>query len=242
MLPLKNKTVLITRPKEQATSFISKLQQLGATPVELPLICIEKTNPSELIETYHHHQFDWIVFTSSNAVHTFFEVIQPSLVNAKIAVIGPKTEEALNKLGIKSTFISPTHTAEKLANEIPIAENEHILLPQSAIAKNDIVEILEKRKAKVFPIKTYQNTAVKYDQEKLNKLINQKIDFITFTSGSTVTAYSNLNLPLKDAQVICIGPETAKVAYQHNIKVDAIANPHTVEGMVESMKELKRQE
>jgi len=48
MLPLKNKTVLVTRSKDQASEFISKLEQLGAKTIALPLITTIAINKAKL--------------------------------------------------------------------------------------------------------------------------------------------------------------------------------------------------
>lgn len=235
MLPLKNKTVLVTRSKEQAAEFIIHLQELGATPIHFPLIKIEAINQSELERQYNEQHFDWIIFTSANAVHTFFKVVQPISVNAKIAVVGTKTEEALKTYKLASNFIPSQFTAEILAKEIPVIANENILLPQSAISKNNLINLLGERQTTIFPIKTYQNTPIKYIQEKIEEIFIEQIDFVTFTSGSSVKSFAALGIPLKNSKTVCIGPETAKIAQEHNLKVDAIASPHTIEGITEAM-------
>lgn len=238
MSVLNNKTVVITRSKEQSAEFIFSLKKLGATPILLPLIQIEAIHQAELKSIHQHQQFDWVIFTSHNAVHTFFESIDPSSVNSKVAVVGSKTAETLQKHNLNPAFIPSQFTAAILAQEIPVLKGETVLVPQSVLSKNDLVTLLEKRGALVFPVKTYQNTPVRYDQERLTEIFSQQIDFITFTSGSAAKYFADLNIPLKNANIVCIGPETAKVAQEHNIKVAAIATPHTVEGITEAIVEL----
>jgi uroporphyrinogen-III synthase len=235
MLALQNKTILITRPKEQSEEFYSKLEHLGAHPIIFPLITIKATNQEQLLTTYNSNKFDWIIFTSYNAVHTFFDVIDPKKVIAKIAVVGSKTELALKSYQLKADFTPSAFTAEILANEIPIVANDAILIPQSAISKSNLADILTKRKANPQCISTYQNTKVKHSKEELNNLFKSKIDFITFTSGSTIKAFVDLKIDLGEIKVVCIGPETVKVAKANNIKVDAVASPYTIDGMVDAM-------
>jgi len=238
MLTLKNKTILITRPEKQAVEFIIGLEQLGATTIHLPLIRLEAINQPELKSMYNNQNFDWIIFTSYNAVHTFFEVVDPKSIHSKIAVVGTKTGEVLKKYQLTPDFTPSQFTAEVLAKELPILANETVLLPQSASSKNNLVTTLRKREVVVSTINTYQNIPILYKQEKLEEAFKKKIDFITFTSGSTVRSFVALNRPLKNAKVICIGPETAKIAQEHNLNADAVATPHTVEGMITSIVEL----
>ncbi len=235
MLVLQNKTILITRPKEQANGFFLKLKKLGAQPIAFPLIEITPINKAQLLAAYSKNNFDWLLFTSGIAVKYFFEVINPNTIKSKIAVVGSKTENELKKHHLNATFIPSDFTAETLAKEIPINENETILIPQSDLAKSNLVKTLKTRKTNPFPINTYQNSKVKYSKKELQELFNSKIDFITFTSGSTVSAFADLKINLNATKVVCIGYETAKVAETNRIKVDAIANPHTIEGIINAI-------
>ncbi|PJA06478.1 MAG: hypothetical protein COX70_09375 [Flavobacteriales bacterium CG_4_10_14_0_2_um_filter_32_8] len=235
MSVLQNKTILITRPKEQAEEFFLKLEQLGAIPIAFPLIHIVPINQPELIKIYTNNNFDWIIFTSGIAVKCFFEIIHYTKVKAKIAVVGSKTEEELNKYHLKAVFIPSDFTAETLAKEIPINENDTILIPQSNLAKSNLVKILRNRKVNTYSISSYQNCKVKYTNKELRELFNKKIDFITFTSGSTINAFVKLNIKINNSKVVCIGPETAKVAVENKIRVDAIANPRTIEGIIDAI-------
>ena len=79
MLPLKNKTVLITRSADQSEDFINKLQDLGANTIALPLIETTATNQHELTTLFNTKKYDWLIFTSTNAVKFFFHnhIIHP---------------------------------------------------------------------------------------------------------------------------------------------------------------------
>ena len=234
--PLKNKTVLVTRSENQAKEFIAKLEDLGAKTIALPLIETTALHQKELTDLAIKNNYNWIVFTSPNAVKFFFETISKNTIHCKIAAVGSKTAELIESLGYTVDFIPTQYTAKQLANEIPVTENDTVFIPRSDIAKNDIVEILKSRNCIVNTIAIYKNTAVNYTKEELNNIFNQTIDFITFTSGSTVNSFIKLGITLKNEKVICIGPETEKVAVQNNISVSATANPHTIEGMINSIK------
>ena len=236
MLPLKNKTVLVTRSKEQASDFIMMLENIGATTIALPLISTAAINQIQLSESIEGNKFTWIIFTSPNAVKFFFETISPQQINCKIAVVGSKTEEHLEALGIKIDLIPSQFTAKQLASEIPVKQNENIFIPRSNLAKNTAVEILEKRNCSVETLAIYENTSINYSKEELETIFKKEIDFITFTSGSTVSSFMKLGIELNNEKVICIGPETAKVATQNNINIAAIAKPHTIEGIIASIK------
>jgi uroporphyrinogen-III synthase len=235
MLPLKNKTILITRSANQVEEFINKLKELGANTITLPLIENTAINKGELIEKVNKNNYDWLIFTSVNAVRFFFDSVLADTISSKIAVVGNKTGDLIREYGFKIDFTPSEFTAKHLANEIPISANHRILVPRSNLAKNDIIEILEKRGCNVETISIYENNSIDYSKEELNKTFSQQIDFITFTSGSTVLSFKKLGIPLKDEKVICIGPETAKVALEKNILVTSIATPHTIDGMIKTI-------
>lgn len=235
MLPLQDQKILVTRSKDQVNNFTHQLEELGAKVLTLPLIENSPIHENELHHQFNSSPFDWIIFTSANAARFFFDTISPSSITSKIAVVGSKTEALLNELGVSVHFIPSIFTAKQLATELPIEPHQRILIPRSNLAKNDIVERLEGRGGRVETISIYENNAIQYTQEELDGVFLQKIDYITFTSGSTVKAFIGLGIPLKNEKVICIGPETALVAEQHHLNVTAIATPHTTEGMLQAI-------
>ncbi len=235
MLPLKGKTVLITRSANQTKDFISQLEDLGAKTISFPLIKNTPINQEELKTRFSSNDYDWLIFTSTNAAKFFFESVGSKKVNAKIAVVGEKTKRAIEKTGLKVDFIPSQFTAKHLANELPISTEESILIPRSDLAKNDIIEILENRNCTIEALSIYKNSSINYSKTDLNNLFNQNIDFITFTSGSTVSSFTQLGIELKNEKTVCIGPETAKVAEENSLTVSAIANPHIIGGMIEAL-------
>lgn len=240
MLPLNKKTVLITRSANQTEDFINQLHDLGADTISLPLIENTPINKDGLRTIFSSKNFDWLIFTSTNAVKFFFECIEPKNVKNKIAVVGEKTKRGVEKYGMKVDFTPTQFTAKQLAKELPIEKNYSILIPRSNLAKNDIVEILKNRSCSVEALTIYINNSIKYSKNELSNIFNQKIDYITFTSGSSVKYFAELGIELNNEKVVCIGPETAKVAKKSNFPISAIANPHTTEGMIESIKSLNK--
>jgi uroporphyrinogen-III synthase len=56
---------------------------------------------------------------------------------------------------------------------------------------------------------------------------------VTFTSASTVRGFVRLLGAVRGApRVVCIGPVTAREAREHGFVVHAVADPHTIEGLV----------
>lgn len=239
-MPYKNKTVLITRSKEQSADFIELLQNNSFEVIMLPLIEFQSINIFLLKSLFNIKlSFNWIIFTSHNAVNYFFKTISPKNIKGiKVAAVGKKTAESLSNFGVKTDFIPSDFTAETLGNEIPVLPNEKVFIPHSALSTNNLVEQLNNKNALVETLAIYDNQLVSYSPAELSKILDKPIDIVTFTSGSCVKAYINNNIHLPNAKIICIGPSTAKVLVENKLEVTAIPNEFTIEGMVEEIKKL----
>ena len=69
--------VLVTRARDQADDFVDRLSALGAEAVEAPMIQIAPPeDPGPLaVAAAQASEFDWIVFTSPNAVDAFMHAL-----------------------------------------------------------------------------------------------------------------------------------------------------------------------
>jgi uroporphyrinogen-III synthase len=73
MFPLKDKRILITRTRNQASDLAAQLEELGATPILVPTIEIIPPESYAPLDTAlaHLNNHDWLLFTSANAVEVF---------------------------------------------------------------------------------------------------------------------------------------------------------------------------
>ncbi|MBW3594983.1 MAG: uroporphyrinogen-III synthase, partial [Actinobacteria bacterium] len=74
--------------------------------------------------------------------------------------------------------------------------------------------------------------------ESVDRVRSGDFDILTFTSGSTVRFFLEIvgHVAIEEAQrVVVIGPSTAAVAEELGLKVDAVADPHTTEGVVDAV-------
>src|SRR5512140_1049589 len=106
---LRGKTILITRPREQAEEFSSFLQDRGATVVFVPAIQIVPPGSWEQFDAALEsaEQYDGFIFTSANAVRGFFQrlddlgknSIGTLLVKKPCYAVGGRTGDALKAEG-----------------------------------------------------------------------------------------------------------------------------------------------
>ncbi len=262
-LPLLGKRVLVTRPKHQAAGFMAALRDLGAEPIPFPTIEIQPSQEIQqldqvllnIVNWYHtlkdslippsEPPYHWIVLTSVNGVNAFWERLQAlgfdsrilSLIN--IAAIGPTTAKALQQRSITPDLVPDVYTAEGVLQAFEEVEGLRFLLPRADIARKTLAVGLTERGAFVQEIATYR-TVPKVDGPR-----PPAADIVTFTSSSTVQGFVNClsgqspDDALQHSQVVCIGPITASTAKDLGVRVDAVADEYTIEGVLDALQQLE---
>ncbi|MBM7701338.1 uroporphyrinogen-III synthase [Metabacillus iocasae] len=249
--PLFLKNILITRASRQAHSFSKRIEDLGGTPVHIPLLTFTraKTNRRQVKEVLQTlHTYDWIVFTSQNGISFFMEwlkdyqIKQDELNKLKVAVVGEKTAKELEKHGVKVTVMPEKFVAEALLDSLlrEVHKNEKVLLVRGNLARPVIREGLIKEGYHVTDLIVYETVRSESKQEELVQLLKErKIHAVTFTSSSTVDSFVEAmkNIPnwlelLNDCLIVCIGPITSTTASEYGLKHHT-PNEYTVDGMIE---------
>jgi uroporphyrinogen III methyltransferase / synthase len=247
-LPLFGKQVVVTRARSQADKLTQLLRGLGADAVELPVIelwALEDYSALDaaIVELPH---YDWLIFTSTNAVAFFLERLDRSTTDirslrARICAIGPATREAIEAVHLKVDVTPDESAAEGIVAALERFEmsGKRILLPRAASARELVPNTLRKMGAQVDVVDAYQN-AIPTDAAVRAKEIfgrSRKPDWITFTSSSTVKNLLALVDPgaLSGVRVASIGPVTSRTAQMHALRVDAEAKDATIESLVEAI-------
>lgn len=251
--PLFGKRILVTRAREQASELSEKLRTLGAEPVEFPTIRIAppEDNYAALDAVLHQmgagreggEGYDWVVFTSTNAVrHTFARLLAMGRdarvwAGVQIAAIGASTTEVLNSYGIRADFTPTEFVAEAIVAQFPESvEGKRILLPRAAEARELLPETWREQGAVVEVVAAYRNELETEGTEAIQaQLASGEIDAVTFTSSSTVknfaTAMGDTPLPAS-TRLVCIGPKTAETCTSVLRPPDAMSTEHTIEGLI----------
>jgi len=252
--PLAGRRVLVTRASAQAGGLIHLLEQTGAAPVLFPTITIEPAADYAGLDQAlrMHGRYDWIIFTSANAVTYVERRLQAigsswtALSLLKIAAVGPTVAAALRERGVTAPFVPEPYTATALAATLPVAHGAHVLLPQADIAAPDLAAGLRARGARVDPFVAYRTTLPRGDaadvREPRRLLAAGALDAVTFASPSSAR---NLCAVLGDEApdllnrtiIACIGPSTAAAARDEGLRPAVVARAHTMEGLVAALEE-----
>lgn len=240
-LVLTGKKILITRAKAQSSSLAFLLQEAGATPFFLPLIEMKPRMLTERIRDLLStiEQFDWIVFTSSNGVHSFFSLFDQVLVKPSLAVVGRKTAFSLNQFTNKTPFIPRTFHAEALAKELAeyVKNEAKVLIVKGQLVDQTLAMKLEEAGASVQELVVYDTLMPQGALADAKELQSHLFDYVTLTSASTANHLAKVmeTSPLQYRCVACIGPITAKAANQQGLSSIITANEYSAEGLTHAI-------
>jgi uroporphyrinogen-III synthase len=111
------KRILITRPRAQADDFAEKLRNAGFEPIFFPVIEIQPIDDNVALERAltKLECYDWLVFTSVNAVDVVFSVIARSGAASATTTLAPHDLLSKSSAGEQS----PVNDAQLLRTDIP---------------------------------------------------------------------------------------------------------------------------
>jgi uroporphyrinogen III methyltransferase / synthase len=237
------KRVLITRPREQANDFAEKLCAAGFEPIFFPVIEIRPIENNIVLERAWSKLdcYDWIVFTSVNAVAVVFSQFERRSL-PRVAAIGPKTAEALQSRGITPDFVPEEYVAESILPGLGDLRGKWVLLPRAEIARKALPEAIAEAGGIPHEIAVYKTLPVEPDPEGLAAL-KSGVDWITFTSPSTVQNFVEILRQQKmdpfelvsKLKIACIGPITERAARDQGFEISVVAEKYTTDGLINAL-------
>lgn len=226
--PLAGRRIVVTAPGRLAP----RLADLGAEVIDVPVIAIEAIAFDG--DAFDVASYDWLAFTSANGVEHFCRdarLREQRGSGQKVAAVGPATADALRALGIAVDLVPDEAVAEALVDAFP-ASSGRILLPQARAARPALAEGLRAKGWTVDVTPVYETVAVAVTDAQ--REATATADTVTFTSSSTVTNYLDGGGAVPST-VVCIGPVTAATARQRGLSVTAVAEPHTIDGLIDAV-------
>lgn len=254
--PLFGKRVLVTRPREQAPELCDALTALGAEAIEAPMIRIlPAEDPAPLRHAVAHAgEFDWIVFTSGNAVQAFMEALLAgeedvrSLKGPKLCTVGTSTAEKLTAAGLKVDVVPAEFRAEGVVQAMAARaslQGARVLFPRGDVAREVVGDELRKAGADVTEVIAYRtridDAPRDGEPDVYGMLLERKIDVVTFTSGSAVRNFARLYGEeqaadlLRHTEVAAIGPITRQAAEQLGIRVSIQPETYSVQALIDAI-------
>ncbi len=256
--PLFGKRIVITRSREQAAELVDLLESLGAEAIEAPMIRVAPPDDFGPLDkaVAEAGTYDWIVFTSANAVDAFMKRLAigdgdiRDLKGVKLVAIGPATSERLARQGLRVDLQPAESRADAIVQSLRERgdiKDKRFLLPRADIAREVLPEELRRHGAEVTEVTAYRTVLAEIEREGdpdiYRMLLEKRIDVVTFTSASTVKNFVQVfgveQAPdlLNATTVAAIGPVTAEAADQYGIKIDIVPKEYTIPALVDAIVE-----
>jgi hydroxymethylbilane synthase len=225
--------VLVTRATEQADGLIAALCDAGLDPVPVPTIVVELAPGDELDAAVAHiGEYRWVVVTSANGARGVLEAsrrVGAARHAVRWAAVGQGTGALLEREEIEVDFRPSRASGEALADELPVARGDRVLLVRGDLASARMAMALRARGAQVDDIVAYRTREAPPSSGVLLRRARADgpLQAIVFTSGSTVRGLVALalaeNLHVASIPSVCIGEETARRARAAGFTVIGIA-------------------
>jgi uroporphyrinogen-III synthase len=238
---LAGRTVVVTRPAEQAAPLVQELERRGARVLVAPTIRLAPARSAALtaaLKELAAGRFEWITLTSAATVDMLRErLATPRDVRAKVAVIGDGTAAAFRRWSRRDPELQPTtFTTAALARAFPRGSGR-VLCARADIAPAGLEDALTRKGWEPVRVDAYRTVfATTLPREARDALRRGDVDAVTFTSASTVRGFVNaLGAVRGNPKVVCIGPVTAAAARDAGLRPAAVARPHTLDGLVQAL-------
>ncbi|HYS44404.1 MAG TPA: uroporphyrinogen-III C-methyltransferase [Geobacteraceae bacterium] len=252
--PLFGKSVLVTRAADQAGPFAELLAGHGAHIYECPTIeLVPPEDYGELdgaIRTLA--RFDWLIFTSANAVKYFFDRLTElgldlrAIGTAQVCAVGPKTAASLLSHGIRPDLVPADYKGEGVVEAFRALEvtGKRVLFPRADRARDVIPAGLRQQGAEVAAPVAYCNvTPDILPPHILQALEERRIHCVTFTSSSTaenlaaMVGENRLLHLLEGVAVASIGPITTRTCRELGLDVHIEPTAYTVAALTDKIVE-----
>ncbi|MFL5767831.1 MAG: uroporphyrinogen-III synthase [Actinomycetota bacterium] len=243
---LAGRTIVVTRPQEQAGELVDLLEAHGALSVLAPaieIVPVEEGVLDDAAADVVRGRYEWVILTSRPGVRAFTRALEergtsPGDVSVRIAAIGEGTADALRAWQLEPALVPRTFTTEALARALPRGTGE-VLLARADIAPPGLDEAVKAKGWTIERVDAYRTRKVrKLPNEARDVLRAGAADALTFTSASTVDGFMAAVGALELPRAVCIGPVTAKAARDRGLRVAGVAAPHTIEGLVARLERL----
>ena len=255
--PLFGRRIVVTRSREQADELIDVLEGLGAEAIPAPTIRIAPPEDLAALDRAcaEAATYDWLVFTSSNAVDAFLDRLLAAtdvreLKGVRICTVGEATASRLARYGIRVDLMPQVFRVESLVEALRSSgdlRGKRILYPRADIARDVLADELRALGAEVADVVAYRTMVGTPerdgDYDIYRMLLDRQIDAVTFTSASTVRNFAEIlgrdqaaDL-LRTTVVASIGPVTAEAAQQLDIATTVMPERYTIPDLVDALVE-----
>lgn len=246
--PWFGKRIVVTRSKEAAGDFVDAMEQRGAEVRIVPSIAFSDPASFDALDRgiARLAKYDWVVFTSVNGVEHFWARLRKlgkdarAFGAARIAVVGPVTGQALERVGLQPDAMPKEFRGAKLAEALggKRLRGKRILLVRAEEGSEEFPAAARELGAKVDLAPAYRTVPAK--RPKGFRAVDEDgglADLHVFASPSAVRSFQHMLKPaeraaLRGAPAACIGPVTAEAAREAGYRVAVLPATSTAQGLI----------
>lgn len=248
-MTLRNRTILVTRQREQAGEMIREIERRGGVALVVPMIATGP--PASWTECDaaigRLAGYDMLVFGSVNAVEGFvgrahiLGVPPGVLARSRTAAVGEATAAALTRGGMQAVLIPEEFTGTSLASALGGSlGGKRVLIPRGNIAREAVPDALRASGAVVETVTVYVTTKPEgiVAESFVRRVLSGEFDVVTFASPSSAVNFGSLfradelSAVPDNARIAVIGPTTADAVRALGLPVDIIARESSARGLV----------
>ena len=240
-------TLLVTRPAQQAAELVGLLAERGIDSISVPTVEIAPAPAGGALDDAILSLDDaaWLVITSVNgaaALVARLTALGRALpVDLLVAAVGPATAAALQAGGVRVDHVPSRYRTVAIAEGLGDLVGRRVVLARADAATRDLRDALVERGAVVEEVVAYHTVeGPANSRDTIRSALAQRLDGVTFTSGSTVRGLHALLSPPEALRATalpgyCIGPVTARVARLAGFAVPVVADRHTAAALADAI-------
>jgi uroporphyrinogen III methyltransferase/synthase len=246
--PLFGWRVLVTRAQVPSSTLGELLAVAGAEVVEVPATRIEPLDPAHgRAAIAHLDAYDWVIFTSQNAVEQFWTFVREvgldarALAALRVGAIGPATARSLEARGIIADVIPSRFVAEGMLESLQAREDirgARVLYVAAEGARDVLPNGLAALDARVDVVPLYRSAPDAGGAAAMRAFVQEAgaTSLVAFTSASAVRAFEDaVGGDAARVAAATIGPVTSAAARAAGIEVAIEASPSTIPGLVDAI-------
>jgi uroporphyrinogen-III synthase len=235
---------VVTRPVEHAAGLSEALTAAGVEPVEIPAVAIEPPASWHPLDDVLRRidGYDWLLLTSRSGVDALFDRAGARFAwpaRLRWAAIGAGTAAGLRDRGIAEVWVPSRFLGEAVAQEMPAVRGDRVLRVRAEQASETPSVGLRARGVEVTDVVAYRTTtAPEASLVSLRAALATGVEGVIFTSASTVRGFLALaeaagaGTQVRALRLVAIGPVTASALAEYGLFPAAIAEEHSVPGIV----------
>lgn len=239
--------ILITRPAGRPDTLRRLLREQDMDAILVPTVAIDVASTAAGLDDMIAglDGADWLVVTSANGAEALagrLAARRSALPQGtRVAAVGPTTADALQAAGIGVDHVPDDFLTAAIVDDMGDLAGRRVVLARADAATPELRAALDARGALVEEVVAYRTIeGPGSSRDPLRAALQQDLDGIAFTSGSTVRGLTRLASPIdrgraRTLPAFCIGPVTAKEARKSGFHVAATAVRHTARGLADAI-------